>query len=111
MSGMSLKEWFKVAIDELGFSLDVRPPGGEPWTARILWSDVVRVCLKPEGLELSDGIYVFVRQRPESYVIPTEAEGGSELLFALADHGLFKHELIVEAMTGSGLYCWPPVDQ
>ncbi len=107
-----VSEWFSVALDDVGFTLDVRPPGRETWSERLLWADVNRVCLETEsGFEGSDRIYVFTRARPESWVIPTEAKGGSELLFALCDRGLFKHELVIEATTkGEGLFCWPPPD-
>jgi len=106
---MSVSEWYRVTLRDDGFELDVRPPRMEAWTATVRWGDVVRVCLKPEPLELSDGLYIFVRGRPESYVVPTEATGGGELLFALADHGLFKHELIIAASSEhDGLFCWPP---
>jgi hypothetical protein len=106
-----VSEWFSVALDDASFTLDVRPPGGEAWSQRLLFADVIRVCLETEpGFEGSDRIYVFTNARPESWVIPTEAAGGTEVLMALCDHGLFKHELVIEATTkGEGLFCWPPV--
>ncbi len=55
-----------------------------------------------------DSLYVFVRQRPESYAIPMEAEGGLELFDELIRRKLFDAELAIRAaMATEGLFCWP----
>jgi hypothetical protein len=60
---------------------------------------------------LSDGIYVFTNQRPESYVIPTEANGGGALWSEILRRGLFDPSLAIEAARSTGgIYCWPPQD-
>jgi hypothetical protein len=57
---------------------------------------------------VSDGIYVFTRERPESYVIPTEARGGGELWSEILRRKLFDATLAIEAASSTGgLYCWP----
>jgi hypothetical protein len=57
----------------------------------------------------SDGIYVFTRERPESYVIPVEASGGAHFFDELITRRLFGAELAIEAAsTTEGLFCWPP---
>jgi hypothetical protein len=62
-----------------------------------------------EDLFVSDGIYVLTSQRPESYVIPTEAEGGPELWSEILRRGLFDPQLAIEAMRSpGGLFLWPP---
>ena len=56
----------------------------------------------------SDGIYVFTSDRPESYAIPTEAVGGSELWEEILRRGLFDPTLAIKAARSEeGLYCWP----
>lgn len=110
-----LEEWFHVRWDAVAVHLDVSPPDREPWSASFEWSSIRRVCFKAEGLLASDGIYVFTSQRPESYVIPTEADGGGELWDEILRRGLFDARLAIEvAAATEGLYCWPeaePEDQ
>ena len=107
---MEVRDWYHVTITEAGIRLDVAPPGKEPWHADIPWEDITRVCFKAEPL-VSDGIYLFTRHRPESYAIPTEADGGSALVGELVKRGLFDAELLLRAASEmEGLYCWPPSD-
>src|SRR5687768_15451462 len=65
-----LAKWFRVSWDTRRVTLDVAPPGRDAWVAEFEWDAISRVCFKAEGLELSDGVYVFTVLRPESYVIP-----------------------------------------
>ena len=103
-----LKEWFHVRWDHLTVYVDVSPPGREAWSATFEWSSVVRVCFKAEDLRVSDGIYVFTSTRPESYLIPIEAEGGSAFWTELVRRGLFDAALSARAMSSTeGLFCWP----
>ena len=62
---------------------------------------------------MSDGIYIFTTQRPESFVVPTEAQGGAELWGRIVGRGLFPEDLMVRAATSPGgeLLCWPPVER
>jgi hypothetical protein len=70
------------------------------------------VCFKAEEFLVSDGIYIFIEGRPQSYAIPLEARGGQELWSELIERGLFDAELAIQAATSTGgLFCWPPVDQ
>ena len=56
----------------------------------------------------SDGIYVFTSERPQSFVIPTEADGGLEVWNELVRRGLFDAELAIKAaLAEEGLFCWP----
>ena len=107
----SIMDWFTVSIADDVVTLDVAPPGLEAWRASFRFDDIVRVCFETEGLFGSDRLYVFVRDRAESYVVPTEAIGGSAFLGALIDRQRFDAELAIEAATaGEGtLLCWPPV--
>ena len=101
--------WFRVTFDEEYVRLDVAPPARDPWTAQFAWTSVVRVCFKAEGLEASDGVYVFTSSRPESYAIPVEAAGGADFWSEIIRRRLFDAELAIEAATASeGLFCWPP---
>jgi hypothetical protein len=106
---MDASDWYTVEFDDEHIHLHVSPPGREPWEAEIAWADIVRVCFKAEDLFVSDGIYLFVRQRPESYAIPTEALGGAELWGAIVHRGLFDAGLAIRAATATNeLFCWPP---
>ena len=103
-----LNEWFRVAFDGERVSLDVAPPGRDAWSAKFPWDSVLRVCFKAEGLEASDGVYVFTALRPESYVIPVEARGGAEFWTEVIRRGLFDAQLAIEAASApEGLFCWP----
>ena len=107
----ALEEWFTVTWDTTRVHLDVAPPGREPWKASFEWASVVRVCFEAEGGLASDGVYVFTRTRPESYVIPTEASGGAEFWDEVLRRGLFDPELAIAAASATeGLFCWPGED-
>lgn len=104
--------WFVVTTDDRCFSLSVRPPGRPSWQAVIPWDSVVRVCFKAEDFLVSDALFVFTSLRPESWVIPTEANGGLPFLNELIRRRLFDAELAIQAATAhEGLFCWPPPDQ
>ena len=106
-----LSEWFVVTYDDEQIHLQVDPPGRSAWEQSIRWQDITRVCFKAEGLYLSDGIYLFTDRRPESYVIPVEANGGAELWQEILRRGLFDPELAVKAMSAEeGLFCWPDIE-
>ncbi len=73
------------------------------------WANVERVCFKAEYFAVSDGIYIFTDQRPESYAIPIQARGGQELWNEIVRCGLFDAALAIKALTSTeGLFCWPP---
>jgi hypothetical protein len=106
---MSIRKWYRVTWDSEAVSLDVAPPGSKPWKASFPWSSVSRVCFKGEGLGMSDGIYVFTRLRPESFVIPVESSGGQALWEEILRRRLFDAELAIQAaIAEEGLFCWPP---
>jgi hypothetical protein len=109
---LSLDKWFFVTYDEFTVSIRATPPGGEAWEQSFLWSTIERVCFKDEGLYQSDGIYVFTSERPESFVIPTEANGGSDFFGELVGLGLFPAEVMAKAVssTDGGFYCWPAME-
>lgn len=107
-----LAEWFFVTFDETTVRMHATPPSGPAWSQEFAWDSVVRICFKAEDMLISDGIYVFTTQRKESYVIPTEASGGSELWGEIVRRGLFDTELAIEAAKSlGGLFCWPPPEQ
>jgi hypothetical protein len=103
--------WFRVTWDSEQVHLEVEPPGRSAWDASFPWTGVSRVCFKPEGLEASDGIYVFTTLRPESFVIPVEASGGAALWNEIVKRGLFSADLAITAASAvDGIFCWPPVE-
>lgn len=107
--GQTIGEWFHVSWDADVVYLDVSPPGREAWRASFEWSSIRRVCFKAEDLLVSDGIYVFTAQRPESYVIPTEADLGVLFWEEILRRRLFDADVAPQAASATeGLYCWPP---
>jgi hypothetical protein len=106
-----LDQWFFVTFDDKAVHMRAEPPGKPAWSQSFAWDAVIRVCFKAEDLLVSDGIYVFTTDRPESYVIPTEAQGGGELWSEILRRNLFDAALAIEAVGSTGgLYCWPPPD-
>ena len=104
-------DWFVVMTDDSSVSLSVSPPGRAPWQAVISWDSVTRVCFGAADFAVSDDLYIFTSLRPESWLIPTEADGGQELLRELIRRGLFDASLaITAAQAHEGLFCWPPLD-
>ena len=109
---LSLPEWFAVTFDDKAVYFDVRPPGKEAWTQQFAWESVQRVCFNAQDFMYSDEIYVFTTQRPERYLIPTEAKGGSELWSEIIRRKLFDAELAIKAATSvEGLFCCPPMER
>lgn len=110
-SEYDLAAWFRVTFDENTIRVNVTPPERDGWTTSCEWNDIIRVCFKTsESFDASDEIYIFTNQRPESYVVPTEAHGGNELWNEILKRKLFDHELAIKAMsTSDQLFSWPPV--
>ena len=105
----SLADWFEVTFDDHEVKLSVNPPKRLSWRAQIKWDRIIRVCFKAGDLYVPDEIYIFTDERPESYLIPTEANGGSSLWDEIIRRRLFEAELAIEAMTSTGrVFCWPP---
>jgi len=104
-----LNEWYHVTFDDQRVRVRAEPPGRQPWTQEFTWASVERIAFKAEELETSDGIYVFTSERPESYAIPTEADGGGELWDEILRRGLFDPELAIKAACSpEGLFVWSP---
>lgn len=74
-----LFDWFVVRFDNDGVILNASPPNEEPWSQQFTWVSIEQIMFRAEDFTLSDGIYVFTKLRPESFVIPIEAQGGVEL--------------------------------
>nr|MDO8115466.1 hypothetical protein [Candidatus Sigynarchaeota archaeon] len=106
-----LSTWYHVRFDENGITRDVHPGDKEPWSDFVPWAKIIRICFKTaEDLMFSDEIYIFTSDRTESYLIPTEADGGAELWNEIIKRGLFDAELAIKAATApeDSLFCWPP---
>lgn len=101
-------EWFHVRLDDSRVTLDVTPLNRPAWEAQIEWGRITRVCFKAGGWESPDEVYLFTDERPESYLIPTIAEGGHELWLEIIRRGLFDAGLAIEAASAiDRLFCWP----
>jgi len=56
-------------------------------------------------------VSIFTSLRPESFVVPTEADGGSELWSEVLRRGLFDANLAGKANTSLGeTFVWPPLE-
>ncbi len=109
---MELPDWYRVRVSALGIHLEVSPPNRPAWQADILWSDIVRVCLAAEDGLISDAWYFFTKHRPESYVVPVEADGGEVLLEELLKRKLFDAQLLIRAACATNqLFCWSPAEE
>ena len=110
IESLRIEKWYHVTFDEEWIYQNVSPPGGMPWQSILRWDEIIRICYKTEGLDASDGIYVFTSTRPQSYTIPTEADGGGELWNEILSRDLFDPALAIKAATCSEpdcLFCWP----
>lgn len=105
-----VSNWFKIRWTDERIFLDVRTE--QPWQAEIPWANIERVCLKMEpdaALGVSNGLYVWVAGRPNSYAIPLDGEGGWELTQEMTRRGKLPPDLTIRAMGSvSGVFCWPP---
>ena len=107
-----LHEWFTVRYDVSAIVLQVNPPGAAAWQAQIDWNRIVRVCFEAGDWYESDVVYLFTDERPESYAVPIEADGGQALWFEILDRKLFDAEMAIVAATATNeLFCSPPPDQ
>ena len=77
---MNLDSWYHVSFDDKYIYRKVSPPGKEKWSDKLKWSTIKRICYRT-GSEFyeTDEIYIFTFLREESYLIPMEAYGASEL--------------------------------
>jgi hypothetical protein len=89
--------------------MEMSAPGSEEWREHIEWNRIVRVCFKTGDLLESDEIYIFTDERPESYLIPTEASGGLDLWNEIIRRALFNAELAIKAASSPAgeLFCDP----
>jgi hypothetical protein len=112
-SDLTLNSWFHVTFDETGFYRRVHPPHHEGYEDFVQWNKIIRICFKlADDFLFSDELYIFTSERPDSYVIPTEAKGASELWGEIIHRGLFDARLAITAATSSeGIFCWPPVSE
>lgn len=108
---MELKNWYHVTFDEKGITRNVDPPEKESWTDFVPWDRIIRICFKSaEYFLYTDEIYIFTKDRPESYLIPMDADGGGELWDEFINRGLFDAKLAIETASAGEdeLFCWPP---
>ena len=109
---LKLSEWYHIHFDDRVVYRQVWPPAGEAWADQFAFDDIVRVCFLTHDLFTSDELYIFTSGRAESYQIPTEADGGRELLDELVGRKLFPAEMLIEAVTTEEqLFCYPPAEE
>jgi hypothetical protein len=108
-----LEEWFHVTFDNELIYIHIHAPGQNEIKDSIKWADIIRVCFKTGDFMSPDEIYIFVKDRPESYLIPTEADGGADLWGEIINRKLFDAELAIKAATApeDSLFCWPEIER
>ncbi len=107
----AIEEWFLVRFDEDAIKLQVSPPGRSVWEASIEWERIIRICFKAGDAFDCDEIYIFTDERPESYLIPTEANGGNALWNGILKRRLFDAETAIEAAISTNkLFCHPAIE-
>ena len=104
-----IEEWFHITFDVDSIHIHIDIPEREEVRESFSWSEIIRVCFKTGDFMSPDEIYIFIKSRPESYLIPTEADGGSSLWGEIIDRGFFDAELGIKAATSPAdeLFCWP----
>ncbi len=108
----NLSDWYQVSFDDSQISISAQPPGKDSWEQSITWVSIIRVLWKGEGGLTSDGVYLFTSERSESYVVPTDAEGGDSFVEELITRGYFSSNKFTEAVLNPyGIYCWPDDEQ
>jgi len=108
----SLSDWFNVTFDDASIELKVNAPMRESWQVEIRWNRIIRICFKTGDFLASDEIYIFSDERTESWLVPMEANGGSELWDEIIRRSLFDPELAIKAAASveDKLFCWPKVE-
>ncbi|MHA1908950.1 MAG: hypothetical protein ACW98Y_16730 [Candidatus Thorarchaeota archaeon] len=108
-----LEEWFHVTFDKESIFIHIHAPEQEEVKTSLIWSEIIRVCFKAGDFLDPDEVYIFVSSRPESYLIPTWADGGSNLWEELIKRELFDANLALRAALSSDgkLFCWPEIEQ
>ena len=108
---MSIETWYHVSFDDEFIYRNVNPPDRQGWSDKLRWEDIIRICYQPGDFLEPDELYIFTNEREESYLIPLEAEGVSELWGEIIERNLFDAKLAIElASKSEGLYCWPEED-
>ena len=109
----SLSEWYYVSFDNMNVYRDVRPPGGDSWKDQFEWKDIIRICFQTGDLFSSDELYIFIKDKKESFLIPMEAKGGLELWGEIIDLKLFDADLGIQIATEADgmLHCWPEISR
>ena len=101
-------DWYRVSFDETHVYRNVAPPGREAWADASEWARIIRVCFKAGDFLDPDELYLFTDERPDSYLIPTTADGGRELFDEIIRRQLLPGDLALPAMTTpEKLVCWP----
>ncbi len=104
-----LSTWYEVSFDETHVYRAVDPPkGGEGWDDKFKWEDIIIICFNRGDFIITDEIYIFTNKREESYVIPTDCQGGSELWGEIVRRELFDPQLAIDVLLGKtdDFLCW-----
>lgn len=109
---LKLENWYFITWDEEYIYRNVSPPGKKPWSDSFKWNDIIRICFNATAPLYPDEYIFFTSERPESYLIPSEANGAFELWNVVLEKELFDSDLAIKAATSiNGLFCWPSEDR
>ena len=104
-----INEWYHVSFDDELVYIKIDIPGREEINDSLRWSEIIRICFKTGDFLSSDEILIFIKSRPESYLIPTEADGAPGLWGEIIKRRFFDAELAIKAVSASDgeVFCWP----
>jgi len=101
--------WYRVSFDNENVYINILKTKEPDEISQFKWKDIIRVCYKAWSYYKSDEIYIFTKNRSESYVIPTEGIGGPELWGEIVRRELYDEKLTVKGPfeKEGELNCWP----
>ena len=106
-------ERVSVEFDDAEVRIRAMDDSQREWNQQFRWADVTRVCFMASGIDNTDFLLITVRDSSQRIGVPTEARGGTALLSALSERGLFPKEVWRKAFgrTDGSMHCWPPHEE
>ena len=104
--------WYHVKFDDEKIYIIITHRDRDPTKVELWWENIIRICYVPMSYIGPDEIYIFTNQQEESFLIPSEALGATELWGEIVDRELYDAEKAIKVMSGkeTQLYCWPPAE-
>ena len=108
-----VSNWYNVSFDDDAIYISTKVAGREDVNISIRWIDISKICFQTGSAFTSDEALIFIKDRRESYIIPSEANGASDLWGEIIERKLFDAELAIKAASAQEgeLFCWPQETQ